>query len=215
MTTLLRLGAARGLSGRTLLSLAASVSIVTLTAMVAVGIRTSAGAVAAGATIDSAVLVGLIAPAAVLSQLLQDRAAWLLETATRKARRVRLLWFVSLCTLAALSCLACVLLTAANVDTFLLAADFTLFFAISCAGALVLGGPLGWTPAAALALAASTPGLIPFEWNYVAQASYAIHIWCVSGALLVVTGAAFVALDEHGIDRQRRMLERQPGVTDD
>ena len=82
-------------------------------------------------------------------------------------------------------------------------------------GAVVLSGPLGWVLPTAVATIASTPGVVPLELNWLARADKADSMLVVDLCLLPVVVGVFVWLDEYGINRRRRLLERVPGVWDD
>lgn len=205
----------RGLTWKTAVALGVSCAAALVAATVSVQLRTPADQLYVGPVLDTAILVGLMLPVAVLASLLEDKSPWLAITSPRAQPLLRAAWLGVL--VAVTLCVGGLLAAAvpAQIPGSLIFADFLALFALALGSAVVLGRPLAWLPPAALALACSTPGLVPLASNWLVLADHAARVTWLGLAALVVFGLMFVLLDEYGIARYRRVFERVPGVLDD
>lgn len=210
-----RVAASRGVSWGVILMIALSVLAALGMSHVAVDLRRPEDQNFAGETLNSAVLAGLILPVAVLTRLLQDRMAWAVVTSPRNVTRQRAGWFICWECTAFVCAVAVGTFAPASQHPILVSADLAFLAQLGMIGAVALGAPLGWLIPTIVALAFSTPGIVPIRYNYLALASRA-HVVAMDAALLaLLAGLLFVLLDDYGVARRRRLIERTPGVTEE
>jgi hypothetical protein len=82
-------------------------------------------------------------------------------------------------------------------------------FDLAIVSVVLFGSNLGWLIPGVVALACSTPGLVPLRYNWLVSASNAHQLTAVGVLLGVVAAASYVTLDEYGLRRQTRLVERR------
>lgn len=206
--------AARGWNLASAAGLVATVIGAWILAGISVELRSFEDGAAAVEVLDRLVLVGIVLPVAVVVRQLEDRAAWLFATGARGRIVERGRYFGAL-VLAAVA-LGCVLaqVTAAPGFWVLVLADYVLLLALGSLGAVVLGAGLSWLPPVAVAVAFSTPGLIPIDANLLVRPAAAGQVALGAGMLLVVAAVAFCGFDDYGLSRAR-LRDRKAGVTEE
>lgn len=209
------LAAVRGLDLRAGLGLAGSLLFIVLAAQLTVHLRTAADIGLSSPVLDSGILVGLSVPAALISRLAQDRAAWAQATGSRSKTLLRGVWVAVLFTMAVVVGAVGSLLVPGQQFPALLLADGVALTALGLIGAVAVGASLGWVAPVVVALVCSTPGLIPVKANWLVLAEKGPQMLAVAAGLAVAASLLFVALDDYGLAPQRRLIQRIPGVVED
>lgn len=215
MTYLAWLLSSRGVDLRYLALLIASTMTAWLATEVTVELRTPADRAVQADTLDSAVLVGLVLPVAVLARSLQNRLAWLAETAARSVRTERAIWFGLVAGVGAVLCAGIVVLAPDQLLTTLIVCDFFVLLGLAVLCAVTLGAGRAWVAPSVAALVFSTPGVVPVRWNVLANGDLQSSAIALAVVLLVSAAVAYVAFDDYGLDRRARLIERTPGVTEE
>ncbi|CUR54576.1 membrane hypothetical protein [metagenome] len=214
MTEVRLVAAARGWEMRTWASLLAAATAYWLLAHVGIRLRSHADMMVDSPVLDKMILLGLALPVAVIVRSLEDRCAWLLATGARQRWRVRAVYlggvYLIALTLGAFLALA----TPRLQSRLLVFSDFALLLGLGGLAAVMWGAQLAWTVPAALALACSTPGLIPLDVNAPSRADQAWNMLWLALLLLGTAFLLFVRFDDYGF-RGHRLLSRQSGITDE
>lgn len=90
-----------------------------------------------------------------------------------------------------------------------------ILLALAVISATIFGAGLSWVIPGATALAASTPGVIPIRFNWLILADRTEQLAIAAYVALLIAVVAYLAFDEYGLRRQKRLIERTPGVTDE
>lgn len=209
------LARARGWNVRVSLLLVVSLMVAVAAARVSINLRTPADRLIKSDILDSGILLGMCVPVAIIVRMTQDRAAWLSVTGCRSVARVRSVWALFLlCLGVGMSCLLAALVPGQQ-SRVLIAVDFQALLATGLLGAVVLGAELGWLLPTLVAMAASTPGLLPISTNILVRADRVRYVEVAAGGLGILAIALFIAFDDYGIAPSRRLVRRLPGVLDD
>lgn len=213
--SLLLIARARGLAAKVVLAFAVAILVALASAEVAVSLRSPSDRAVTSPVLDSGILIGLCAPVAVLTWLIEDRLAWMSVTGCRDLRLIRLRWFLALlvCAVASAALLAEVI--PHQQSRVLIVADFSLLFGLGLLCAVTCGARLGWLAPAGTALGCSTPGLLPLAVNWPVRADHTGAVVAVATICTLAGGVLYVLLDDYGFARSHRLLGRMPGVTDE
>lgn len=205
----------RGVDGRLLAALFLTVVAAIGAASVAFQMRTPADQQASGLTLDSIVLLGAVLPVAVLARTLRDSSAWLVATSPRSLLAQRAAWVAVLYGSALGVALVITWpLAQAQLPAVVFWATLVLFDT-AVLSAILFGSNATWLLPGATALICSTPGLVPLKYNWLVAADRTEELAYTAIVLGLVAAAAYVALDEYGLRRHTRLIERQSGVLSD
>lgn len=179
------IAASRGVCLPAAALLGAAVLIAFGAAQVGLTLRSAADFDVEGRILDSGVLVGLSAPAVVLTSFTRDRSDWLIAGSSRNLRFWRALWIACLSIVSvALGAVLSALLPR-QVSTELVFADFVALCLAGYLSAIVVGGRFAWIAPVGIALVSSSPRLLPMHLNLLVNANNVTGIWLFnSGALL-------------------------------
>lgn len=205
----------RGVDARLVATLILTVVAAIGAASVAFQMRSPADQQVPGVTLDSTVLLGVVLPVAVLAQTVRDPSAWLAATSPRSLFAQRAAWIAALY-VAAIGVAAGIAwpLAQAQLPSVVFWATLVLFDT-AVISAILLGANLAWLLPGATALACSTPGLIPLKYNWLVSASKIAELAGTAIVLGLIAATAYVVLDEYGVRRRTRLVERQSGVLSD
>jgi hypothetical protein len=174
--------------------------------------RTPADREIPGTTLDSTVLLGVVLPVSVLVMTLRDASAWIAATSPRSLLVQRAAWLTVLFVSAvAVAGLVAWPLGPSQLPSVVFLATIILF-ELAVLSTTILGSNLGWLLPGVVALVCSTPGLVPIEYNWLVSANKVYGLKATAIALGLVAGACYVLLDEYGLRRQTRLIERQSGT---
>lgn len=215
MTAMRLVAIARGVGLRWSVILLATIGAACAAALVSIQLRTAADRLLASPVLDTAVIVGLVLPVTVLGRTTEDRAAWLLATSSRPLWRIRLGWTAILYLAGGAVSIAGAMIAPGQQPAKLMVADELFLLATAMISAVAFGASLCWLLPVAAALAASSPGLIPLQANWLVLADRAGDVGRLDAVMLLLGAAAFVALDDYGLAPARRLVARTPGVTDE
>lgn len=212
----IRLAAAsRGVDARWMLTLLVTIGLAIGGASLAYQMRTPADRQDSGMTLDSTVLLGVVLPISVLATTLRDASAWIAATSPRSLVAQRAVWLTVLFGSAiAVAGLVAWPLEPAQLPTVVFLGTLVLFD-LAVLSTTLFGSNLGWLLPGLVALVCSTPGLVPIDYNWLVSASKTRGLTIIAIALGVVAGICYVLLDEYGMRRQNRLVERQSGTLTD
>lgn len=212
----LRLAAiSRGIDLRWIAILLISMGAAIAAASLAFQMKTAADQNVPGRTLDSTVLIGAVLPATVLGRTLRNASAWLVVTSSRNRAAQRATWICVLYALAILTAWGIAYPLTESQSPDVVAWSTLILIETALVSTILLSAELAWVLPGLLALACSTPGLIPLNYNWLVTVDRASELHVVAVVLGLVTAAAYIWLDEHGIRRSARLVERQPGVLSD
>ncbi|MGL5824418.1 MAG: hypothetical protein ACRCYU_06215 [Nocardioides sp.] len=143
--------------------------------------------------IDSGVVVGLVVPIAVMTQLLDEGSPQLVAGAARRLRRSRWLMAGGYVALAAVGGLVVGLLAPA--PRLLVLGDALLLAGLSVFGAGLLGARLAWLVPLSVTMVVSAPGLVPWSANLPYRTESACEVLMIA---LVVAGAGLATYGRFG-----------------
>lgn len=144
---------------------------------------------AAGTIIDSASVVGLLVPVAVVGLCLREGPRHLVLGAARPLWPQRLALALACST--AVFAGAWTLALLADLPTTVVLLDAQLYFALLLVSTSLWGVALGWVTPLALALLMSAPGLIPWQWNFLYNQDVTLERWAAVAAVLAVGLSAY------------------------
>ncbi|MGD9959255.1 hypothetical protein [Nocardioides sp.] len=205
---------ARGWNTRTVASLVAAAAAYWVVAHVGIRLRSPADLLTAGPVLDKMILVGLAMPVAVIVRSLEDRCAWLLATGARRRWRVRAAYLAGVYLASLTLGVALAWATPGQQSRLLVVSDFALLLGLGCLAAVLFGAQLAWTVPVGVALACSTPGLIPLDVNAPSRADHAWVVLWTALAVLVIAFLLFTRFDDQGFGG-RRLRTRLSGITDE
>lgn len=205
---------ARGWNWTSVLALGAAVLGAWLLANISVQLRSAGDYSQSGLILDRLILVGLALPVVVMARQLENRAAWMFASGAR-SRVWESTRYIVVLTSAALGVGAgLALLSAQPGFVTLVFADFVFLLALAVISTVLFGAEMSWVAPVVAAVASSTPGLMPIAVNILVQQESAGRMMALACSLLAAGAVAFCAFDDYGLV-PRRLLSRQPGVTDD
>lgn len=182
---------------------------------VTVELRSPADRLIEAPVLDSAVVIGLVLPIAVMARTLQNRLAWLTETSPRTPMKHRAVWLIILTVSASVIAGSIAVLAPPQLLSGLMIIDFFLLLGLAVWGAVLFGASLAWLPPTIVALLASTPGIVPVGLNVLANGATQRVAVALAITVLASGCVAYLALDDYGIRRRSRLIERSPGVTEE
>ncbi len=143
----------------------------------------------AGTIIDSASVVGLLVPVAVVGLCLREGPRHLVLGAARPLWPQRLA--LALACTSAVCAGAWALTVLANLPTAVILLDAQLYVGLLLVSTSLGGVTLGWVTPLALTLVMSAPGLIPWQWNFLYNQDVTLERWAAVAAVLAVGLAAY------------------------
>ncbi|MFL6107936.1 MAG: hypothetical protein ACJ72L_13320 [Marmoricola sp.] len=184
-------------------------------ALISIQLRTPADQLIDSPVLDTAVIVGLALPVAVLGRTAEDRMAWLLATSSRQLYLIRTAWVLVLYSAGGLVAAVLAFTAPGQQPAQLIFADEMLLLSLAVISAVLFSAQLCWLLPVAAALAISSPGLIPLRVNWPVLADHARAVSAIDIFMLALGGTAYIIWDDYGLSPLRRLVARTPGVTDE
>lgn len=197
------IAASRGVGLPTAALLGASVLMAYVAAQVGLTLRSAADFDVRGRILDSGVLVGLSAPAVILTSVLRDRSNWLLVGSSRSLRAWRVVWITCLSTASVVLGATLSVILPRQVSSGLVFADFVALCLAGYLSGVFVGGRFAWIAPVGIALLSSSPRLLPMHLNYLVNADNVTGVWFFNAAAFVVLAFLFGACDEYKIANPR------------
>lgn len=162
--------------------------------------------------VDSGVIVGLVLPLVVIARVLDEGPPQLMVGASRALGPARLGWVCGYAVMVAVGSAAAWWL--APVPFSLFTADALFLAAVTVLGVGTLGSRLGWLLPLAIALAASAPGLIPWQANLLYREGQAGALLLITAIVAAIGCAGHVRFGSLGMVKDNTVRRADVTVTD-